>query len=90
MSVIVRHEPQIITTKRLDHYRPGTWFIDHYGQIFLLALDDRSDEVRLICAGDFCTPFIANVGVHEVDINRILLPGTTLQITTSENSKGGR
>ena len=89
MSLIVIKEPHT-PPKDASCLNSGAWFIDHYGQIFITALDDRLNEYRVICVGDFCKPFIPNIELSHIEVSRILLPGTTLQITSSVQSKGGR
>ena len=90
MSVALIDEPRFGSNLKVHSLNSGSWFIDHFGQIFLVALGDRSNEKRVICVGDYCKPFIANVSLSHLEIDRVLMPGTTLKIVQTNNLNGGR
>ena len=90
MSLILTREPYFAKGKKASDLDSGTWFTDQFGQIFLIALDDRFNERRLVSVGDFCQPFIPNIGLSNVDVDRILLPGSMMQITASILNEEGR
>jgi len=83
-------EPKLQKAQKANELELGTWFTDQYGQVFAIALDDRTNERRVFCAGDFCNPFIPNVSSQHINVGRILMPGTTLQITSvkTDNKEG--
>ena len=83
MSLILVKQPIYTKGERADSLKTGTWFMDRYDQIFLTALDDRNNEKRAICVGDFCEPFIPNIPLCHIDVDRVLVAGTILQIVSN-------
>lgn len=81
MSLIVVNEPREQQFEHASDLGIGTWFVDKYGQIYLLALDDRTNERRVVCVGDFCKPFIPNITLAHIQVGHVLAAGTILQIT---------
>lgn len=91
MSLILMSEPDSDKGSKANELELGTWFADQYGQVFTIALDDRTSERRVFCAGNFANPFIPNVAAHYISVGKILMPGTILQITSiDKNRQGGR
>jgi len=89
MSLTLVKEPSGKEHKTVDELSLGTWFIDTAGQIYVIALDDRTDEKRVLCAGNFYKPFIVNVPLAEFEILKILEVGTVLEISETSNYGGG-
>ena len=83
MSLILVKEPKITEVRKAQELEPGTWFIDRDGQIYVIVLDDRTHEKRVLCAGNFYKPFIVNVPLSTFDVRKVLQSGTLLQITTT-------
>ena len=81
MSLIIIKEPPAVETANLEELSVGTWFIDFEQQVYLIAVDDRSQEKRVICLGSFYHPFIPNVPNSYIDIDRVLPIGTIMQIS---------
>lgn len=81
MSLTVVKEPKNTDVKKVSELEVGTWFLDKDGQIYVLVLDDRTHEKRILCAGNFYRPFIVNVPLNTFEVQKTLQSGTLLQIT---------
>ncbi len=81
MSLMLMKEPETMQARSVAELRIGTWFIDSDQQIYLVALDDRTNERRIICIGSYYHPFIVNIPTEVIDIERVLPTGTTFHIT---------
>lgn len=85
MSLTVVMEPSVVTAKNANELSPGTWFMDVEGQVYIIAIDDRTNEKRVLCAGNFYRPFIVNVPLKEFEVKKVLQIGTLLQICATTN-----
>ncbi len=85
MSLIIFKKPKIQTQNLANELTPGTWFTDKEDQIYLVVLDDRTNEKRVLCTGHFYSPFITNISPKDFEIHKILPTGTLLQISSSLN-----
>ena len=90
MSLILISEPQSLLPTEASQLSQGTWFIDKYGQIHVLVLDDRTTEKRVVCVGDYCPPFIPNIPPSFIEVDHILPLGTMLEITSTAPLLTGR
>lgn len=90
MSLVLVSEPQENLPIEAGELSQGTWFIDQYDQIYVIASDDESGEKRIICVGDFCEPFIPNVTAQHLNVKRILPTGSMLEIAPSVPLLEGR
>ena len=88
MSLILVKEPKIAKVQKAQELEPGTWFINQDGQIYVIVLDDRTHEKRVLCAGNFYKPFIVNVPLNTFVVKKILQSGTLLQITATVQTGG--
>ena len=82
MSLILIREPEQTSPQNAKQLSQGTWFIDHYGQIYVIVHDDQSGQKRIVCLGDYCHPFIPNISSQHIEVDHILPKGTLLQITS--------
>ncbi len=83
MSLIIVREPETVQAVTAGELEPGTWFLDHEGEIFGVVLDDRANERRVVSVGDYCRPFIAANPIHNFKVGRVLKPGTLLTIAST-------
>lgn len=88
MSLTLIKEPKLSDVKNVNELDIGTWFIDRDGQIYAVVLDDRTNEKRVLCAGNFYNPFIVNVPLKTFTVQKILQSGTLLQITSALQDGG--
>ena len=72
MSLMVVKEPKVSKLKKVPELEVGTWFLDRDGQIYVLVLDDRTHEKRVLCVGNFYHPFIVNVPLNTFEVQKIL------------------
>lgn len=83
MSLIVINESNTIESNALvngPHTCHSPWFVDTLGQVYVRAMDDRNGEMRIVCVGDYCSPFIADIETERVLDKKPLAPGTMLEI----------
>ena len=71
MSLTVVMEPSVIEVKNANELSIGTWFLDAQGQVYVIALDDRTNEKRVLCAGNFYRPFIVNVPLRDFEVKTL-------------------
>jgi hypothetical protein len=88
MSLILFQEVEHKRASCANELSLGTWFADEDNQVFVIVLDDRTHEKRILCIGHFYKPFIANVPPKSFSVKKILNPGTLLQISTSLRDGG--
>lgn len=81
MSLIVFQETKKLLKPKVNDLPIGTWFVNGKDQIFVVVLDDRTHEKRIVCMSHLYTPFIANVPLHRYSLQRVLDVGTLLQIS---------
>lgn len=84
MSLCVFSEPKNKPVNLAVDLQLGTWFLDHDNQVFVVVLDDRTNEKRILCSGNLYQPFIANISANEFSVKRVLPIGTLLQISNFE------
>lgn len=89
MSVIILNEPKEIEVTRATNLLLGTWFLDSDDQIFVLALDDRTNEKRIVSLGHGCRPYITDSPIYSIKVKRTLLPGAVLQIANRFDKEAG-
>jgi hypothetical protein len=83
MSLTIAREPDEIQHRKATSLHPGTWFLENDGQVYVIVLDDRTHENRVLCLGNFYQPFITNLPLHTFQVSKILQVGTLLQISTT-------
>lgn len=88
MSLIVFQETKKMHKPKVNDLQVGTWFVNEKNQTFVIVLDDRTHEKRIVCMSHFYKPFIANVPLHRYSLQRVLDVGTLLQISPTVK-KGG-
>lgn len=88
MSLTLVREPKISGLKKVQELGIGTWFLDKDGQIYVVVLDDRTNEKRVLSVGNFYRPFIVNVSLKTFEVQKILQSGTLLQITQAVQEGG--
>ncbi len=81
MSLIVFQETKKLRKPKVNDLPVGTWFVNEKNQTFVIVLDDRNHEKRIVCMSHLYQPFIANVPPHRYSLNRVLDVGTLLQIS---------
>lgn len=82
MSLTVFQESKNLRKPKAGDLPIGTWFANEKDQIFVIVLDDRTHEKRIVCLSQFFKPFIANVPPRKYSVNRVLDVGTLLQVST--------
>ena len=90
MSLVLVSEPEKDLPREASELSHGTWFIDNYDQVYVVAHDDRSCEKRIVCTGDFCDPFIPNIAAKHIEVKQVLRPGSVLEITSAVPLLEGR
>jgi hypothetical protein len=85
MCLTVVMEPTLIEASSASELSIGTWFLDAQGQVYVIALDDQTNEKRVLCVGNFNKPFMVNVSLKDIEVNKLLQIGTLLQISTTAN-----
>ena len=79
MCLEILEEPQDHQT--VEHLQKGTWFTDSGGQIHVIVHDDRCGENRIVCVGGSYDPFIADIPLDTIKVEKVLKRGTVLKIT---------
>jgi|GEM_PF-5799957 len=83
MSVEVFKESKPSICSKAHELDMGTWFVDRHEQVFVVVLDDRTNEKRVLCTGNQYKPFIANLSSNNFEVERVLKTGTLLQISNT-------
>lgn len=90
MSLTLFKVPKKSSIENANELQCGTWFLDKYGQVFVIVLDDRTSENRVICLGDYCKPFIPNISADNIEVKKLLRVGTLLKISQINSDQEGR
>ena len=81
MCLEIVEEPEV--HQSVNQLQKGTWFKESEGQIYVIVHDDRCGENRIVCAGGYYDPFIIDVPMETIKVEKVLKRGTVLKITRS-------
>ena len=88
MSLSIKKEPEFVSAITATDLETGVWYADEDGQVYVLAMDDKNGERRVVCLGNYNQPFIMEGEMQDFEVNRILVKGTVFELTSCIHEGG--